>query len=104
MVIIKDFTRLEEFGFKKLPWNNEGHDMWEKGLVFDDYNQPVVSLLVNPFNNTPCIDFKYNEVVLYATSDEEHWMDAAVRPDVFMELIQAGVAEYVPDNKVKAVA
>ena len=103
MVIIKDFTRLEEFGFKKLPWKNEGHDVWEKGLIFDDL-ESIVSLLVNPFNNTPRGDFQYNEVVVYATSDEKKCLDAAVRPDVFMELIQAGVAEYVPDNKVKAVA
>ena len=104
MVIVKDFSRLKEFGFEKLSWKNNGRDVWEKVLL-DEGDKTGVYLLINPSNVRMRDDdvFRYDEIVFYATADGDD-LDAAVRPDVFMELIQAGVAEYIPDNKVKAVA
>jgi hypothetical protein len=49
-LLVKDMSRLAEFGFEKLSWKNNGHDMWARTIstLGDDYNETRMELIVNP--------------------------------------------------------
>ena len=101
MLIVKDMSRLAEFGFKKSTWvRKDGLEIWEKALLTEDV-EPIVSLLVNPYEGMTGPHREPNEMVFYVSTVQGHDIDADIRLDELMELINAGVVEYIADKKRK---
>lgn len=95
MLIVKDFKKLEEHGFKKLhDWNGNG--IWERMLETDDNNN-WISLLVNPYSTIHA----ENEMFIYGFSPGEDnvEMDMVARIDEVFEMVADGTIEYVNDTK-----
>ena len=89
MLIVKDFKKLEEHGFKKLQTYSNAN-IWELVLEDDDHENEI-SLLVNPYKTLSHKD----EMFVYAFSADSEEMDMVANIDIVFEMIADGTIEYV---------
>ena len=90
MLIVKDFKKLEEHGFKKLQTVNSMLNIWELVLESNEHENEI-SLLVNPFNTATHKD----EMFVYAFSADDEEMDMIANIDIVFEMLADGTIEYV---------
>ena len=98
MLIVKDIERLPEYGFRNLARLNHGQPIWDKEIRGLGYQgETVLALIVNPDGGA------MNEMVAlveFSTIGHEGCRYEACFPlDEVMELMAAGVVEYVKDAK-----
>ena len=100
-LLVKDMGRLAEFGFEKLSWKNNGHDMWARTIstLGDDYNETRMELIVNPVMQDNERLLIVNVTTVNNPDDGYKEYEADFPLDAVMELIENGVAEWKSDHK-----
>lgn len=93
MLIVKDLTKLKDYGFEQTALNQSPPNIWGLDITDTEGNQ-VVSLLVNPYGT----EHKENELFVYVCSDNmddkvyEH-IDSITDVSILFKMYADGVLE-----------